>query len=96
MTNRDDNDTTDAPQPVQMIDDTSRDMFDIENNTNGNDDDDDEIIPETQFLPEDESNDSGESVTIPLFVKPNDTNHLFKSSEESHEDSEDELFQVKR
>lgn len=65
-----------------MIDDNSRDMFD------NNGDDDEMIIPETQYF--EESNDSGESITIPLRIKMNGNTEQYSSDA-----SESEDFQVR-
>lgn len=64
--------------PESMLDDNSRDMFETE---------DDEIIPETQMFP-DESNDSGESVTIPLYTKNNGLSCASSETSECADDSE--------
>lgn len=66
------------PEPI--LDDDSRDMFETEN-------EDDEIIPETQMFLE-ESNDSGESVTIPLYSKSNGLSYGSSETSEGADDSE--------
>lgn len=69
----------------QMTDDNSRDIFDNDDN---NGDDDEMIIPETQYF--EGSNDSGESVDIPLRVKTNCNTEQYSSDA-----SESEDFQVR-
>lgn len=91
MSNDIDNRTTNDSNAVLLLDDTSCDMFETENVNNNADDD--EIIPETQMYP-DESNDSGESVTIPLYVKMNGTNDSFNTTPGASED-ESEFLQVR-
>ncbi|XP_055310573.1 protein IWS1 homolog isoform X2 [Sitodiplosis mosellana] len=77
--------SVEVSKSVQITDDDSRDMFETEN------DDDDEIIPETQFFQE-ESNDSGESVTIPLYVEVAGNNGRFRGSSEASEGADDSEF----
>lgn len=80
MIETDNGTSSEVRKPEPILDDDSRDMFETEN-------EDDEIIPETQMFPE-ESNDSGESVTIPLYSKRNGLSCGSSETSEGADDSE--------
>ncbi|XP_031631860.1 uncharacterized protein LOC116346097 [Contarinia nasturtii] len=88
-----DNGTTDASKGLQIDNDDSRDMFESENihNNNTNDNDDDDIVPETQFFPEDTTG-SGESVDIPFYTNDMSDDESDNKIAHIHADSAAEDF----
>lgn len=81
-----DNGTDHAQNSMELNDDNSRDMFETENVNDDIEDNDDRVIPETQMFPE-ETNDSGESVEIPLYGSKKNNNMVF-SDDSDKDDSE--------